>query len=124
MLTTLHLICVESLYRYREQTNEGDGQTTTPSRCICNPPTGGLDTPLQVTSTKRLHGVCPYTVLCLNLQIELQGFLCEKISVSSFLDAIIVRFQQIISLFLGVVVLDAFFDSLSYSFSRVVLTHF
>jgi hypothetical protein len=39
MLTTLHLICVESLYRYRAQTNEGDGQTTTPSRCICYPPT-------------------------------------------------------------------------------------
>ncbi len=50
MLTTLHLICVESLYRYRAQTNEGDGQTTTPSRCICYPPTGGLDTTLQVTS--------------------------------------------------------------------------
>jgi hypothetical protein len=39
MLTTLHLICVESLYRYRAQTNEGDGLTTTPSRCICDPPT-------------------------------------------------------------------------------------
>ncbi len=59
MLTTLHLICVESLYRYRERKNEGDGQTTTPSRCICNPPTGGLDTPLQVTRQSKS--------LCLNL---------------------------------------------------------
>jgi hypothetical protein len=57
MLTTLHLICVESLNRYREQTNEGDGQTTTPSRCICNPPTGGLDTPLQVTSKSQYDTV-------------------------------------------------------------------
>ncbi len=53
MLTTLHLICVESLYRYPAQTNEGDGQTSTPSRCICYPPTGGLDTTLQVTSKYR-----------------------------------------------------------------------
>ncbi len=57
-------------------------------------------------------------ILYLNFQTELQGFLCEKISVSFFLDAIIVCFQQIISLFLVIVVLDAFFDSFSYSLPR------
>ncbi len=52
MLITLHLICVESLYRYQALTYEGDGLTTTPSRCICIPSTvhGGLDTTPQVTS--------------------------------------------------------------------------
>jgi hypothetical protein len=35
MFTTLHLICVESLNRFRAQTNEREGLTTTPSRCIC-----------------------------------------------------------------------------------------